>query len=151
VILGTKSFGKGSVQTIIPLRGNDGAIRITTARYYTPNGRSIQDEGIQPDITVEPATIEPIVEAEPMLREADLKGALKNTGPDSAAGIPANATPTPSDQQPGGGAKVSVPDDGNPADATSSDIAAAAAKDYQLTRALDLLKGIALFGKAAAE
>ena len=51
-IIGTRSFGKGSVQTIIPLGGN-GALRLTTARYYTPSGRSIQAQGIEPDIEVE--------------------------------------------------------------------------------------------------
>ena len=52
VVMGTQSFGKGSVQTIIPLSDNSG-LRLTTARYYTPNGRSIQAKGITPDITVE--------------------------------------------------------------------------------------------------
>jgi carboxyl-terminal processing protease len=51
-ILGTRSFGKGSVQTIIPLGGNNGALRLTTARYYTPSGRSIQAKGVSPDIEV---------------------------------------------------------------------------------------------------
>ena len=51
-VIGTRSFGKGSVQTIIPL-GSNGAIRLTTARYYTPSGRSIQAKGIEPDIVVE--------------------------------------------------------------------------------------------------
>ena len=57
VVMGTKSFGKGSVQTIIPLAGH-GAMRLTTARYYTPSGRSIQAKGIDPDIVVEAAKIE---------------------------------------------------------------------------------------------
>ena len=57
VLIGTRSFGKGSVQTIIPLPGH-GAMRLTTARYYTPSGRSIQDEGIEPDIVVAAAKIE---------------------------------------------------------------------------------------------
>ena len=59
VLLGTRSFGKGSVQTIIQLPGH-GAMRLTTARYYTPSGRSIQARGIEPDIVVEPAKIEKI-------------------------------------------------------------------------------------------
>ena len=57
IILGTRSFGKGSVQTIIPLSGH-GAIRLTTARYYTPSGASIQAKGIEPDIVVEQGRIE---------------------------------------------------------------------------------------------
>src|ERR1700758_3854762 len=75
-IVGTRSFGKGSVQTIIPL-SNQGAMRLTTARYYTPSGRSIQAKGIEPDIIVEAAKIERIGGPE-RLHEADLKGALKN-------------------------------------------------------------------------
>jgi carboxyl-terminal processing protease len=61
IVVGTKSFGKGSVQTLIPLRG-DGAMRLTTARYYTPSGRSIQALGISPDIVVqqpEPKPVDP--------------------------------------------------------------------------------------------
>ena len=73
ILLGTKSFGKGSVQTVIPLPGH-GAMRLTTARYYTPSGRSIQAKGIEPDIEVEQAKIESYKIRR--LREEDLKGAL---------------------------------------------------------------------------
>src|SRR3984957_14007839 len=76
ILVGTKSFGKGSVQTIIPVAGG-GAMRLTTARYYTPSGRSIQALGIEPDIVVQPAKLEKIVQG-PGLREADLRGALQN-------------------------------------------------------------------------
>src|SRR5713226_4481062 len=76
VLLGTKSFGKGSVQTIIPLPGH-GAMRLTTARYYTPSGRSIQAKGIEPDIEVPQAKVEVIDEGQ-RRREADLRGALRN-------------------------------------------------------------------------
>jgi carboxyl-terminal processing protease len=77
IIVGTRSFGKGSVQTVIPLPGN-GAMRLTTARYYTPSGRSIQGLGITPDIDVQSTRVEPphyIPE-----REAEMKGAISNTG-----------------------------------------------------------------------
>ena len=81
VILGTKSFGKGSVQSVIPL-GENGAMRLTTARYYTPSGRSIQALGVVPDIIVEqlPRLNNEKEEDEPSTRitEADLKGALSN-------------------------------------------------------------------------
>ncbi|NOX40259.1 MAG: S41 family peptidase [Alphaproteobacteria bacterium] len=80
VIVGTKSFGKGSVQTIMPLQGN-GAMRLTTARYYTPSGRSIQSLGIMPDILVEqrPPVAEGDAAKKPKLRsEADLRGSLNN-------------------------------------------------------------------------
>ena len=76
VILGEKSFGKGSVQTLIPL-ANYGAMRITTARYYTPSGRSIQAKGIEPDVLVKPAKVE-VIENEYERSEAELKNALKN-------------------------------------------------------------------------
>ena len=75
-MLGTKSFGKGSVQTIIPLPGH-GAIRLTTARYYTPSGRSIQALGIEPDILAEQAKVE-VLAQQRRIGEADLRGALQN-------------------------------------------------------------------------
>ena len=76
VIMGTRSFGKGSVQTILPV-GDKKGIKLTTARYFTPNGRSIQAQGITPDIIVEPATITTINTRE-QLTEASLGGHLKN-------------------------------------------------------------------------
>lgn len=83
VVVGTRSFGKGSVQTVMPLRG-DGAMRLTTARYYTPSGRSIQALGVSPDILVAQPRNKPVAEEEesnvpPLLRsEADLRGSLDN-------------------------------------------------------------------------
>ena len=86
IVVGTKSFGKGSVQTLIPLRG-DGAMRLTTARYYTPSGRSIQALGISPDIVVQQPEVKPVdpnapeAEKSAALRErseADLRGAITN-------------------------------------------------------------------------
>ncbi|CAA0082115.1 Carboxy-terminal processing protease CtpB [BD1-7 clade bacterium] len=74
LIVGTTSFGKGSVQSILPL-SEDRAIKLTTARYFTPNGRSIQAEGIQPDIEIKPATITPDEESF-SITEADLSGHL---------------------------------------------------------------------------
>lgn len=76
LIMGTTSFGKGSVQTVLPLN-NDRAIKMTTALYYTPNGRSIQAEGIQPDIEVVNARITPL-ETNQTTKEADLDGHLNN-------------------------------------------------------------------------
>jgi carboxyl-terminal processing protease len=139
VIMGTRSFGKGSVQTIIPLAGA-GAMRLTTARYFTPSGRSIQGKGIDPDIVVEPSKIEKIALGE-RPHESDLKGALKNPNdpakkPDAA---PAAAAETPAKE----GAQ----------NAASPDQVAAAGppEDYQLSRALDLLKGVALFNTKAVD
>ena len=80
LIMGTQTFGKGSVQTIMPL-GNNTAIKLTTARYYTPNGRSIQAKGITPDIVVE----EPGGESRAFVREADLDKHLTNDKDKAAA------------------------------------------------------------------
>jgi carboxyl-terminal processing protease len=77
IVMGTQSFGKGSVQTIMPLPGY-GAIRLTTARYYTPAGTSIQAKGIHPDIEVRQSRIEVLDEEEDARREADLRGRLEN-------------------------------------------------------------------------
>lgn len=76
IIMGTKSFGKGSVQTVIPL-GNQGAIRLTTARYYTPSGHSIQAKGITPNIEVPQAKIE-VIKNDQFRKEADLRRRLDN-------------------------------------------------------------------------
>lgn len=88
VLVGTRSFGKGSVQTVMPLPAGNGAIRLTTARYYTPSGRSIQGLGITPDVEVAASRSEtPHFGPE---RESDLKGALRNQG---GTPPPANAAP----------------------------------------------------------
>ncbi len=86
-ILGTQSFGKGSVQTIIPLEGH-GALRLTTARYYTPSGRSIQGQGITPDRVVEQPKGDQSAEVD-LVREADLPGAIGNGLNTKTAGAPA--------------------------------------------------------------
>ena len=125
IVMGTRSFGKGSVQTIIPL-GSHGAMRLTTARYYTPSGRSIQAKGIDPDIEVEQVLIEPEEEDEdedrPGRREADLRGALENDG---GSGSPATE------------------DGGDPSDQRSE----FARQDNQLSRALDLIHALAIFNE----
>jgi carboxyl-terminal processing protease len=87
-VIGTRSFGKGSVQTIIPL-GSNGAIRLTTARYYTPSGRSIQAKGIQPDTVVEPELPEEMKKAlkTQSRGEASLRGHLKNEEGESSGSV----------------------------------------------------------------
>jgi carboxyl-terminal processing protease len=145
ILLGTRSFGKGSVQTIIPLAGH-GAMRLTTARYYTPSGVSIQAKGIEPDIVVEQAKIEAIA-GQPGRREADLPGALDRSKPEAAK--PDAAKPEgqkPDAQKPDAktgteGAAPATPDGGAEGEAKPT----AAAEDYQLLRAFDLLRGLALF------
>jgi len=88
-VMGTRSFGKGSVQTVIPLDGQ-GALRLTTALYYTPSGRSIQGQGIVPDIVVGLPKNQQVANAV-VTYESDLYRALKNTGP-LASGSAKNAT-----------------------------------------------------------
>lgn len=124
IVMGTRSFGKGSVQTIVPLSGH-GAIRLTTARYYTPSGRSIQAKGIDPDIVVEQATLQKQEQAR-RTREDDLRGRLDNPDGNNAPATPA-APNTPNAE-----ATPEIP------------------QDYQLARAMDLLRGIALYGARAA-
>lgn len=93
-ILGTRSFGKGSVQTIIPLGQNNGAIRLTTARYYTPSGRSIQAQGVEPDVLIVEDTPPEIKGKDETKGEASLKGHLKN-GKDEGHGSGAYVNPDP--------------------------------------------------------
>ncbi len=116
VIMGTQTFGKGSVQTILPL-GNGTAIKLTTARYFTPSGQSIQAKGITPDIIVEDATIETKQSSPLMRKEADLKNRLDN--PQGGDGSEAQEVET------------------TDASASSEEPA-----DYQLGQALNLLKGL---------
>ncbi|MGO1076896.1 S41 family peptidase [Inquilinus sp. CA228] len=154
VLMGTQSFGKGSVQTIIPLPGH-GAMRLTTARYYTPSGRSIQQLGITPDIEVQQARIEEIAQMRGY-READLKGALNNDNKETVPGQGGADQTAPTTPPAGGGAQTDKPATPGEDKAASppSDGAADANKpadvDYQLSRALDLLRGLALFQKGQA-
>ena len=124
IVVGTKSFGKGSVQTVMPLRG-DGAMRLTTARYYTPSGRSIQALGVSPDILVEQPTPHPDDAAAedadtPMRTEADLRGSLNN---DSLT----------EDQ-------IKMIEDER---AAAEEAAKLRDEDFQLSYAVDLIKGLA--------
>ena len=151
VLMGTRSFGKGSVQTIIPLPSH-GAMRLTTARYYTPSGRSIQAVGIEPDIKVLPSKIEVAsnanVDRTPR-SEAALRGALRNdtlpkdaqqpkpdvsSAPEASAAPAAPAPATGADGKPAAAAQANDPMKmGDPA------------TDYQLSRAVDLLRGLSLY------
>jgi carboxyl-terminal processing protease len=91
-LIGTRSFGKGSVQTIIPLGGSNGALRLTTARYYTPSGRSIQAKGIDPDINLLQEVPDNLKGQDDTKGEASLKGHLKN-GDDEKTGSQAYVPP----------------------------------------------------------
>ena len=120
IIMGTTSFGKGSVQTIIPVQ-RDSAMRLTTARYYTPSGNSIQAKGIVPDIIVNQAKIEEL-EQFSNRKESDLKGHLEN--------------PTE-----GNANLEKIKKEKSIAEVKDKKI------DYQLNRAIDLLEGISLYKK----
>jgi carboxyl-terminal processing protease len=132
ILLGTKSFGKGSVQTVIPLPGH-GAMRLTTARYYTPSGRSIQAKGIEPDIMVEPAKIEALKMTG--ISEADLRGALEN--PDKEKDK-AKEEAAKTD-------KEKVKEETPPKTGAAPVEGEEGVQDYQLMRALDLLNGLSLY------
>ena len=131
VVVGTQSFGKGSVQTLMPLAG-DAAMRLTTARYYTPSGRSIQALGISPDIVVQQpvkpvdaAAADAAKEERRLTSEADLRGAITND---------------------------SMTEDEKKLYQEEQTKAEEAAKlrdeDYQLAYAVDILKGLSTIGQA---
>ncbi len=150
VIMGTQSFGKGSVQTIMQIPGH-GAIRLTTARYYTPSGRSIQGKGITPDIEVKPAKLEEVDQTSTtmlMRREADLKGALKNTDPDATATTTTTTkTVKPADAKPDDAKPVKPGSEATPTPTPTENQEKLGDEkvDYQLDRALDLLRGMSVF------
>lgn len=137
IVMGTRSFGKGSVQTVVPLPGH-GAMRLTTARYYTPSGRSIQAKGIDPDIIVEAATIQKI--GDESFHEEDLKGALAN--PDVKKVIQVEKETAPEEKNKEGSDKNSD-EDGK----TIPGLSKEAENDYQLGRAMDLIHGLALYSR----
>lgn len=129
IVIGTKSFGKGSVQTVMPLRG-DGAMRLTTARYYTPSGRSIQALGVSPDIVVAQPPRRPDEEEDESTAnsrgEADLRGSLDNDSltEDERRQIEADR-------------------------AKAEEAARLRDEDYQLAYAIDILKGLSALGPNA--
>jgi len=144
IVLGTKSFGKGSVQTLIPLGRQSGALRLTTARYFTPSGRSIQAEGILPDIVVE-ARPDAAASARPQRNEASLRGHLEN--PDNK-GRPTTPAAPPS-AQPAPPAAPAAPPTPAPRETDEAQAPGQPGQDYQLARALDLIKGLSLYGTKA--
>ena len=132
VLVGTRSFGESSIESLIPLQGN-GAIRLTTARFMTPSGQRIQGKGLTPDLTVMPVKLAKLPQGD-RRREADLRGALKNTDPVPAGG------------KDSGGKAVRGSGDAPPSEPAPSlataDIGSAA--DEQLSEAVDVLRGLAL-------
>ena len=145
VLMGTRSFGKGSVQTIVELSDHS-AMRLTTARYYTPSGRSIQGHGIDPDIVVEAAKIERLATGD-MRHEADLRGALANPDVKPGADKDKVKTPGPTSQAKPDQSTSSAQPETKP-EAPATDVGLMGTdQDYQLSRALDLLRGVAMFAK----
>lgn len=118
LVIGAKSFGKGSVQTVVPLSTSQGAMRLTTSRYYTPSGRSIQAEGIEPDILVEQSKIEPLNSKKLRASEASLRKHLENAKAEKEI------------------------DDGNGKEQAQKELYE---EDYQLGRAIDLIRGIYIY------
>jgi carboxyl-terminal processing protease len=119
IVMGTKTFGKGSVQTIMPM-SNGAALKLTTARYFTPNGRSIQATGIEPDISMEQAKLTRGDSEGDRLKEADLSRHLENAPPASS------------------GQEEAAEANGKPA---------GAGEDFQLNEALNVLKGINIYSQ----
>lgn len=119
VIMGIKSFGKGSVQSVIPLENNQGALRLTTSLYYTPSGKSIQAQGIEPNIVVNDAKIEKQIDKIEKDSEADLQGHIK--------------------------VQLQQAIEDSKKEQVNDDNLAIYAQDYQLARAIDLIRGIGVF------
>lgn len=158
VLVGTQTFGKGSVQTILSV-GKEAAIKLTTARYFTPNGRSIQAKGITPDIEVEEATVNGVNSESFRVREADLGKHLNNpqeepakTGESTKDKEPSKAAPKP---------EVKLDNKGDPAKSDKSKPGKdddeplrpgeiSPKKDYQLQQALNILKVQQVIGRTAA-
>ncbi len=136
VLLGTKSFGESSIESLIPL-GNGGAIRLTTARFTTPSGHEIQGKGLEPDLGVTPLKLAKLGHGEGR-HEADLPGALKN--PDQ----PAKTEPGKPPADAPAGATATPPPEEAPSVA-SGDMGSAS--DEQLTQAIDVLRGLSLIGR----
>jgi carboxyl-terminal processing protease len=127
LILGSRTFGKGSVQSVIPVT-RDSAVKLTTARYFTPSGRSIQAEGIKPDIELQRLELRPSKQtAIESVKEADLARHLQN----------------------GNGSKKAKPDASNP-ETKNKPKESLAVKDYQLYEALNLLKGLSMLKSSGA-
>jgi len=136
VIMGEKTFGKGSVQTILPT-SSGGAVKLTTARYYTPSGRSIQAEGIAPDVPISRIKLEAAAQSEfGPLKEADLTNHLENP----KAGPKNEKAPA-----------KELPDIKEPPKTKEEIEEALALQDYPLNEALNLLKGINILNKSASK
>ncbi len=126
VIVGQQTFGKGSVQTILPM-ADEAAVKLTTARYFTPSGRSIQASGITPDIIIDKLTVERVEEdGNGIVKEADLSGHLENTQPEEETDAEVAEGEKPQTEK----RRLSI-------------------TDYELYEALNILKGMSLSRREA--
>jgi len=160
ILLGSKTFGESAIETTIPLNG-EGAVRLTTARFLTPNGHPIQAKGVIPDLMVGPVKLQRLARGDTR-HEADLPGALKNTDPEIQTGAPpAPAKPGPAKPGPAkpgatapGAAKPGTTEPGQPSAGAGGKPGAAAPgvanndiggpSDEQLAEAIDVLHGLAM-------
>lgn len=133
IIVGEKSFGKGSVQTVIPL-SDDSAIKLTTALYYTPSGRSIQAKGISPDVMIDDLKVTVSDKDNIVVKEANLTGHFHNADEKKDAAVTTTTTTTTTTTVP---ASMAIPIE----QLSGPDLAA---KDYQLYEALNILKGLVI-------
>ncbi|MDA8121068.1 MAG: S41 family peptidase [Deltaproteobacteria bacterium] len=139
ILLGTQTFGKGSVQTIIPMEDGS-AVRLTTARYFTPNGRSIQAKGIEPDIVVTDGKEAPTGHPSP-LREKDIERHLRGDGEEKEEAPAPKAMPPPGEKKEDPSGRKNGEKDADAGDEAGKK----EAKDPQLERAVELLKGWEIF------
>lgn len=150
VVMGTKTFGKGSVQTILPMNGN-AALKLTTARYYTPSGRSIQAEGIQPDITLNKVEIASVERhEEDLVKESDLARHLDNPNPKDDKGSKPSHSDKPEKSEKSDKPEkplLDKPNKGDKSDKTSGNVEPLEKVDYALYEALNLLKGLNIIDK----
>jgi carboxyl-terminal processing protease len=140
VVLGGQTFGKGSVQTILPL-GNNAGLKLTTARYYTPSGRSIQAKGIEPDIYVDDGC-----ESPSRIREANLENHL-DTGKKESSAARAVETLKRTNAD---AAKPQANSSGTEAQPAAPRIVFGSAEDFQLSQAMNQLKGLPVIASAKA-
>ena len=158
LLIGTKTFGESAIETLIPL-ASGGAIRLTTAHFESPDGKEIDGKGLDPDLVVTPLKLEKMANEEG-LHEADLPGALKNPDqPAPATSNAANPSPPPGKTGPAatssaaGAASAAAKPAGSVANKTAPSVAnedLGGANDEQLTQALDVLRGLAVFNPHAS-
>ena len=152
ILLGTKTYGESNVETVIPL-ASGGAIRLTTARFTTPDGREIDGKGLKPDLTVTPVKLEKLAQGEE-IHEVDLPGALKNPNQPLPTASPATATTGGKASPTAKPVKPALPPGATPTPHKSTPSVSTGeiggANDLQLTQALDILRGLAVFNRGVS-